>query len=134
MGTRPLDIDNVDFSVCEGPPDLNGVDFWWDEEEGNDCVEEQPGCVDTDSQFGNCWSGNLGFDGQAYTSDPPALLLPGLPGAGLLPAGQLGEAGDARAVRDVASDRQPGPAGLRLVHHAARAPVGGLRRRPDELA
>jgi hypothetical protein len=80
MSTRPIDIDDVDFSVCEGPPDLNGVDFWWDEEEGNDCDEEQPGCVDTDSQFGNCWTGNLGFDGQAFTSDPPALILPNCPG------------------------------------------------------
>ena len=80
MSTRPIDIDNVDFSVCEGPPDLNGVDFWWDEEEGQDCIEEQPGCVDTDTQYGNCWAGNVGFDGQAYTSDPPALLLPACPG------------------------------------------------------
>ena len=64
-----------------------------------------------------------GFDGQAYTSDPPALLLPACPGLDFVPAGQLGEAGDARAVRDVAPDRQPGPARLRLVHHAARAAV-----------
>jgi hypothetical protein len=80
MSTRPQDMDNVDFSVCEGPPDKNGVDFWWDEEEGQDCIEEQPGCVDTDSQFGNCWTGNFGFDGQAYSSDPPAILLPACPG------------------------------------------------------
>ena len=63
MGTRPVDLDNVDFSACEGTQDRNGVDFWWDEEEGQDCVEEQPGCVDNDIANGNCWDGNLGFDG-----------------------------------------------------------------------
>ena len=80
MSTRPMDLAQVDFASCEGAPDLNGVDFWWDEEEGQDCVEEQPGCVDNDSANGNCWTGNLGPDGQAFTSDPPALLLPGCPG------------------------------------------------------
>ena len=80
MGTRPLDPGNVDFSVCEGTQDRNGVDFWWDEEEGQDCIEEQPGCVEDDSQRGNCWTGNRGFDGQPYSSDPPDLLLPVCPG------------------------------------------------------
>jgi hypothetical protein len=80
MGTRPFDLSNVDFTVCEGTQDRNGVDFWWDEEEGQDCDEEQPGCVETDSLNGNCWTGNLGFDGQAFTSDPPELLLPNCPG------------------------------------------------------
>ena len=80
MGTRPFDLATVDFSVCEGTRDANGVDFWWDEEEGQDCVEEEPGCVDNDSANGNCWTGNQGFDGAPYTSDPPALLLPNCPG------------------------------------------------------
>jgi hypothetical protein len=80
MGTRPINLDAVDFSTCEGTRDANGVDFWWDEEEGQDCVEEQPGCVETDSANGNCWTGNQGFDGASYSSDPPALLLPNCPG------------------------------------------------------
>ena len=80
MGTRPVDMTNVDFTQCEGSRDPNGVDFWWDEEEGQDCVEEQPGCVDNDSLNGNCWDSNRGFDGNPYSSDPPALLLPSCPG------------------------------------------------------
>jgi hypothetical protein len=80
MGTRPSDFDNVDFSACDGIRDLNGTDFWWDEEEGNDCVEEQPGCVDNDTELGNCWGGNIGFEGASYSSDPPPLILPACPG------------------------------------------------------
>jgi hypothetical protein len=80
MGSRPFDPDNVDFTACEGLQDLNGVDFWWDEEEGQDCIEEQPGCVEDDTERGNCWAGNRGFDGQPYSSDPPDLLLPVCPG------------------------------------------------------
>jgi hypothetical protein len=79
MGVRPADLSNVNFSACQGTVDRNGVDFWWDEEEGQDCIEEQPGCVDTDSINGNCWTGNTGPAG-SFTSDPPALLLPNCPG------------------------------------------------------
>jgi hypothetical protein len=79
MSTRPADLGSVDFAQCQGTPDLNGTDFWWDEEEGNDCVEEQPGCVDNDTTRGNCWTGNVRADGQP-SSDPPALLLPNCPG------------------------------------------------------
>jgi hypothetical protein len=80
MGVRPSDPNNVDFSACTGVQDRNGVDFWWDEEEGQDCIEEQPGCVEDDSERGNCWSGNRGFNGQPYSSDPADLLLPVCPG------------------------------------------------------
>jgi hypothetical protein len=80
MSSRPFDLSNVDFSVCEGTRDSNGTDFWWDEEEGNDCIEEQPGCVDNDTEFGNCWAGNQGFDGETPTSDPVDVLLPICPG------------------------------------------------------
>ncbi len=86
MGVRPADLSNVNFSACQGASDPNGVDFWWDEEEGQDCIEEQPGCVDTDSVNGNCWGGNSGSGGQ-YTSDPPALLLPNCPGLDAFRAG-----------------------------------------------
>ena len=61
MGTRPLDLDNVDFSVCEGTPDMNGVDFWWDEEEGRTASRSSPAASTPTSQFGNCWAGNLGL-------------------------------------------------------------------------
>jgi hypothetical protein len=62
MGVRP-----------DGTADPNGVDFWWDEEEG----------VDDETQLGNCWvqSGptrNVGPGGAAPKSDP--LLLPECPG------------------------------------------------------
>ena len=40
-----------------GRRDPNGVDFWWDEEGG-----------------GNCWSGNEGPGGGAFTSDPTPLF------------------------------------------------------------
>ena len=112
---------NVDFTQCDGSRDPNGVDFWWDEEEGQDCVEEQPGCVDNDSLNGNCWDGNRGFDGNPYSSDPPALLLPNCPGLDAFRSGQLREAGDARAVRDLEPDGQHRPARVRLVHPPARA-------------
>jgi hypothetical protein len=79
MGVRPADLGNVDFGTCAGTQDLNGVDFWWDEQEGQDCIEEQAGCVEDDSVKGNCWSGNTGLTGPA-TSDPVALLLPACPG------------------------------------------------------
>ena len=79
MGVRPASLVNVNFATCIGTQDRNGVDFWWDEEEGQDCVEEQPGCVDSDSVKGNCWDANTGFGG-TYTSDPIPMLLPGCPG------------------------------------------------------
>jgi hypothetical protein len=78
MGVRPSNLNNVDFSACSGSPDLNGTDFWWDEEEGRDCDPDQPGCVDTETQRGNCWSTNSGFGGFQPTSDPAA--LPPCPG------------------------------------------------------
>jgi hypothetical protein len=86
MGVKPVDPTIVDFSVCDGTRDANGVDFWWDEEEGQDCVEEQPGCVDNDTQNGNCWTNNSG-DGGQFTSDPPAIALPTCPGLDLFRPG-----------------------------------------------
>jgi hypothetical protein len=80
MGARPATFVGVDFSQCTGTRDANGVDFWWDEEEGQDCIEEQAGCVEDDSVNGNCWSDNRGANGGAFTSDPPSLLLPTCPG------------------------------------------------------
>jgi hypothetical protein len=80
MGIKPTNINNPNFSTCTGTRDPNGVDFWWDEEEGQDCDPNQAGCVDTDTVNGNCWSNNIGPDGAAVSSDPPGLLLPGCPG------------------------------------------------------
>jgi hypothetical protein len=81
MSLRPPTTDpaTTDFSTCAGTRDPNGVDFWWDEEEGQDCDPNQAGCVDTDMANGNCWSGNSG-PGGTYTSDPLPLLLPACPG------------------------------------------------------
>jgi hypothetical protein len=86
MDSRPfnnLDVDQIDFSLCEGTQDRNGVDFYWDEQEGTDCkeVDQDSGdCVDANDGLGNCWSGNQGFDGSAYTADPPVFTLPACPG------------------------------------------------------
>jgi hypothetical protein len=51
LGKRPavLDPQQIDFALCQGTADPNGVDFWWDEEEGTDCLEvdQDPGpCTD----------------------------------------------------------------------------------------
>ena len=66
MGVRP-----------DGTSDPNGLDFWWDEENGN----EEPGLPGPL----NCWSGNVAFGKKKPTSDPPA--LPGCPGARTFQAG-----------------------------------------------
>jgi Right handed beta helix region len=78
MGIRPANLRAPDYTTCEGTRDPNGVDFWWDEEEGRDCDPDLPGCVDTETLRGNCWSGNVGPDGGQTTSDPS--VLPGCPG------------------------------------------------------
>jgi hypothetical protein len=94
MGVRPavLDPAAVNFTQCQGTRDPNGTDFWWDEEEGQDCDEEQSGCVDTDSSLGNCWaqtggSKNVGPNGGAPSSDPAPPLLPDCPGIDLFRPG-----------------------------------------------
>ena len=91
MGVRPpvLDPNSVDFSTCSGTEDPNGIDFWWDEEEGADCKEtdQDPGpCVDANDGLGNCWvqtgpTRNRGPQGRPPTSDPA--LLPDCPGIDL---------------------------------------------------
>jgi hypothetical protein len=80
MGARPpvLDPVVVDFDACLGTSDPNGVDFWWDEEEGTDCAEDPNPCTDAVDGLGNCWSGNVGPGGSAVTSDPA--VLPPCPG------------------------------------------------------
>jgi hypothetical protein len=93
MGVRPavLDPSQVDFTTCSGTPDPNGVDFWWDEEEGVDCVERElerpdPGdCVDAQDGLGNCWvqspangDPNVGPGGAPASTDP--LVAPDCPG------------------------------------------------------
>ena len=78
MGIRPPSLMTPDYTSCQGSRDMNGVDFWWDEEEGKDCIQEQPGCIDNETVKGNCWSGNVGPDGNAVTGDPS--VLPGCPG------------------------------------------------------
>jgi hypothetical protein len=75
MGVRPavLDPAQIDFSACQGTQDSNGVDFWWDQEEGTDCpeVDQNPdSCVDAQDGLGNCWSDNAGFNGGQPSSDP----------------------------------------------------------------
>jgi hypothetical protein len=66
MGVRP-----------DGMRDLNGLDFWWDEEGS-----------------GNCWTGNTGPGGAAVTGDPDP--LPACPGSPLvLPGNQVRQASHA---------------------------------------
>jgi hypothetical protein len=81
MGVRPASLTNPDFN-CTGTTDKNGVDFWWDEEEGRDCDPSQPppACVDNETVLGNCWSDNLGPNVSEPTSDPVRALLPECPG------------------------------------------------------
>jgi hypothetical protein len=78
MGIRPQNLRAPDLSACQGTRAANGVDFWWDEEEGQDCDPDLPGCVDNETQRTNCWSGNVGPDGSQPTSDPA--VLPACPG------------------------------------------------------
>jgi hypothetical protein len=78
MGVRPLNVSNPDFN-CTGARDPNGLDFWWDEEEGRDC-NPGPGCVDNETKLGNCWSDNNAHNGAEPTSDPVRALLPECPG------------------------------------------------------
>jgi hypothetical protein len=51
-------LDNRMGVTPDGKRDANGVDFWWDEQ-----------------GVGNCWTGNVGPNGGATTSDP--LVVPG---------------------------------------------------------
>jgi hypothetical protein len=80
MGIRPKSAWVPNYDTCEGYRDPNGVDFWWDEEEGTDCAPDQAGCVDFETEKGNCWSGNVGPGGAQPTGDPPVSLLPACPG------------------------------------------------------
>jgi hypothetical protein len=50
----------------DGAPDPNGVDFWWDEENGYESFPDTPGVL-------NCWEGNAGATGGEPTSDPAEL-------------------------------------------------------------
>ena len=90
MGTRPIDIDNVDFSVCEGHARTpTASTSGGTRRRARTASRSSPAASTPTPQFGNCWAGNRGFDGQAYSSDPPALLLPACPGLDVVPAGQL---------------------------------------------
>ena len=60
MGIRP-----------DGTSDPNGVDFWWDEENGYEQFPTQPGVL-------NCWTDNRPARGAKLTSDP--VTLPGCDG------------------------------------------------------
>jgi hypothetical protein len=80
MGIRPQSLLAPNYSSCQGDRDANGVDFWWDEEEGTDCDPDLAGCVDFETQKGNCWTGNVGPNGAEPTGDPPVSLLPACPG------------------------------------------------------
>ena len=37
MGIRPANLGAPNLGSCQGSRDANGVDFWWDGEEGQDC-------------------------------------------------------------------------------------------------
>ena len=129
MGIRPPDLRAPDYSSCQGSRDANGVDFWWDEEEGQDCDPDQPGCVDTETVKTNCWSGNAGPNGGQPTSDPGvAAGMPRLRHRIVHVPGHQ-QAARAAAVRDLGPADQHGPARLRLVHDAARAELGPWRGR-----
>ena len=50
----------------DGAADPNGVDFWWDEENGYETFPDSPGVL-------NCWEDNMGAAGGQPTSDPAEL-------------------------------------------------------------
>src|SRR5215210_1538252 len=68
MGIRPNE-DTPD--PTDGTPDPNGIDFWWDEENGYEQFPTRPGVL-------NCWNGNRPASGAKLTSDP--VTLPGCDG------------------------------------------------------
>ncbi|MGH2782495.1 MAG: hypothetical protein ACRDLA_14020 [Thermoleophilaceae bacterium] len=49
-----------------GAEDPNGVDFWWDEQNGFESFPDAPGIL-------NCWQENAAFAGRRPTSDPATL-------------------------------------------------------------
>jgi hypothetical protein len=73
-------VENQMGQAPDGAADPNGVDFWWDEENGYESFPATPGVV-------NCWERNAGSTGGAATSDPAQLpactgeraFLPGNP-------------------------------------------------------
>ena len=93
----------------DGARDPNGVDFWWDEEGG-----------------GNCWSGNRGPGGGAFTSDPTPLFA--CPGGSPDTHGQHRQAGRAVPLRHLGPEDQHRSGRLRLVRAAARAEVVGPKQ------
>src|SRR5215210_4960542 len=50
----------------DGTADPNGVDFWWDEENGYEAFPDLPGVL-------NCWEDNTAARGTKITSDPARL-------------------------------------------------------------
>ena len=118
-GARP---GQVDFTPCQGTRDPNGTDFWWDEEEGQDCDPRTSRAASTrDTCIGNCWvQTKLGRPSGAAEQRPGAAAAAGLPGHRPVPARQLGQAGAPGPVRDLEPDDEPESARLRLVH----APTG----------
>jgi hypothetical protein len=59
-------VDNQMGRSPEGAADPNGIDFWWDEENGYESFPARPGVV-------NCWERNAGSTGDEPTSDPAEL-------------------------------------------------------------
>ena len=92
-------------------------------------IADQPGCVDIETQKGNCWIGNQGPNGAQPTADPPLSFLPVCPGLDngfkfpnidklleLLPCASWDPAD------------QHGPARMQLVHDPARAELSDRQR------
>ena len=109
-----------DFSSCQGTSDRNGVDFWWDEEEGQDCDPNQSGCVDTETGERQLLERqHPARTADVPTSDPLARCCRPAPASTPFPSSaQHRQAGVPGAVRDLGPDDEPGSAGLRLVHDA----------------
>ena len=121
MGVRPASLVNVNFATCAGTQDKNGVDFWWDEEEGQDCIEEQAGCVDNDSVKGQLLGDQHGLRRHVHERPDPDAPA-GLPRDSTRPVPATTRS--RRTLVPCATwnpQDNTGPARVRLVHAAARA-------------
>ena len=100
---------------CQGTRDPNGVDFWWDEEEGQDC-DPRPGRAAStptpaSATAGAATGGPTTAAMVAQPSSDPAPAAAGLPGHRPVPARQLGQAGVPGSVRDLGPETNPDPPG-----------------------
>ena len=129
MGTRPFDLDERRLHAVRRHAGPNGVDFWWDEEEGQDCRGAAGLCRHRRDQR-QLLGRQPGLRRESLLERPPALLLPNFPGLDAFRPGNTAK----QATLVPCATRNPtdntDPPGLRLVHAAATS-NGCPTSRPD---